>query len=133
MTQNLYPSLPPRRAPAAEEPQAGGVNARNLMPLPASMTARQGTLAIDSGFRVRLVGYRDAKVEAAGARLVAAISRQTGMPLASETAVDDSAAPLMIDCKGAGEAVLSPSEDESYSLDITPERALLTANTPTGV
>jgi hexosaminidase len=133
MTQNLYPSLPPRRAPAAEEPQANGVNARNLMPLPASMTARQGTLAIDSGFRVRLVGYRDAKVEAAGARLVAAISRATGMPLASQTPVDDPAAPLAIDCKGAGEAVLSPSEDESYSLDITPERALLTANTPTGV
>lgn len=105
----------------------------NLMPWPAKLTPSQGRLAITGDFRVALTGYEEPRLEAAAHRLVSRITRQTGIPILQGVVSDPSGATLVIQCQHAGEAVQTPSEDESYRLEVTPEQARLTAATPIGV
>ncbi len=105
----------------------------NLMPLPASMTAGQGQLIVDSNFSVALAGYQEPRLQAITRRLIARVDRLTGIPLAARPAAGAAKAALIIECRRAGEAVQSPREDESYTLEVSPAQARLVANTPAGV
>lgn len=105
----------------------------NLMPWPAKLTPGQGRLAITGDFRVALIGYEEPRLEAAAHRLVSRLTRQTGIPILQGVVSDPSGATLVIQCQHAGEAVQTPSENESYRLEVTPEQARLTAATPVGV
>jgi hexosaminidase len=105
--------------------------AQDLMPLPASMSPAAGKLAIDSSFRVALVGYRDPRTESAAVRLVSRLARQTGIPITGG-ASGSGAAELVIDCKGLGERIQTPAEDESYTLEVSPHQARIVAATPVG-
>ena len=105
-----------------------GANGPALMPLPASITHGQGKLVVDGGFAVRFAGYSDVRLKHQVSEFIARISRQTGMPITGgERAV------LTIDCKGGGADSPTLGEDESYQLDITPERARLSAPASAGV
>lgn len=104
----------------------------NLMPQPAEISVGQARLAIDGTFRVALAGYQGPRLQAAAARLVERLSRQTGMPLSDQLETDPAKATLVIQCDHAGETVQSVKEDESYSLEVTPQQARLTAQTPVG-
>jgi hexosaminidase len=103
--------------------------AQDLMPVPAALTRGSGTLAIDAGFRIALEGYREPRLGAAAARTVARLSRQTGILIRGT----DAAARLVVECKGASAPVQTVREDESYTLNITPQQARLQAATPLGV
>jgi hexosaminidase len=104
----------------------------NLMPQPAELSAGQGRLAIDVSFRVALSGYQEPRLARAAERLIDRLGRQTGIPLDDELATDASTATLVIACEHAGEEVQSVKEDESYTLDVTPQQARLSAPTPVG-
>jgi hexosaminidase len=104
-----------------------------LMPQPAKLSSRQGRLAIGDGFRIALTGYQEPRLQAAAARLVQRLAKQTGIPLIEETEQDPSKATLVIHCERAGEAVESIRENESYRLEASSEQARLTAPTPVGV
>lgn len=108
-------------------------NGLNLMPQPAEISVGQGRLAIDGTFRVALAGYQEPRLQAAAARLVERLSRQTGIPLSDQLETDPAKATLVIQCDHAGEKVQSIKEDESYSLEVTQQQARLTAQTPVGV
>ena len=105
----------------------------NLMPQPAKLTFGQGKLIIDQGFRVALAGHQDARIRAAAQRLIARLTRQTGMPLPAEMEPDPTHATLTIHCERAGEAIPSLRDDESYALGVTPTEARLDAPTSTGL
>jgi hexosaminidase len=103
----------------------------DLMPLPASLSWGDGKLVVDSTFRVALAGYKDPRIVAAAGRLPRRLTRQTGVPISKATG-EAATATLVIECKGPGEKVQSPREDESYRLDVTPLQARIAAPTPVG-
>ena len=95
-----------------------------LMPLPATMRPAAGRLALDATFKAELVSAPDAPLDAAIGRFVVRISRQTGIPMLGLKAV---APKLRIECLRPGDEVPALGEDESYTLDVTGEGALLHA------
>ena len=98
-----------------------------LMPLPSTMvTPAQGALKIDASFAVEASGYSDARLERAMKRLVARISRQTGIDIrGGKTA-------LKIECRAGGPPYPALGEDESYRMDVSVDGARITAATVTG-
>jgi len=104
----------------------------NLMPQPAHVTVGQGKLTIDQGFSVGLSGYHEPRLARAAVRLIHHLDRKTGMPLSPFLATDASRATLEITNGHAGEAVQKLGEDESYRLEITPNRARINAPQPLG-
>ena len=52
-----------------------------LMPMPAHLSTADGKLIIDASFSAHISGYSDRRLEDAVARLVARVSRQTGIPI----------------------------------------------------
>lgn len=105
----------------------------NLMPQAAKLVEGEGRLAIDASFSVGFASYREMRLETAARRLLRRLAKQTGIPLSEDIELDASRAELVIDCEGPGEAVQSVRENESYKLEVTAERARLTAPTPVGV
>ncbi len=104
----------------------------NLMPWPKKISMGEGALAIDQTFSVSLSGSPDARVGAAAGRLVHQLALQTGIPLAQVTR-DPSHAKLEIRCDTPGEPIQKLGEDESYRLEVTPQRAVLSAPNPLGI
>ncbi len=105
----------------------------NLMPAPKTVTRGSGALKIDKTFRVAFAGKPNPRLERAGKRLVASLSRQTGIPLgASAMSAGAAHATLVIQ---SAETVDRPDrlgDNESYTLDVSPTRARLTSATTTG-
>lgn len=103
-----------------------------LMPQPAKLAAAQGGLALTLSFTVAAPHFRDDRLDSGIGRLLHRLEYQTGVPIAKDIHQDAAGAQLVIDVKGAGEAVQSVDEDESYALSVTPTGATLQANTVVG-
>ena len=103
-----------------------------LMPLPVKIETSAGGLAIDGKFTVA----GDARLDAAltQRRFIRRIARQTGIIIAARKPIKGSEAmSLRVTCSGrAGAAFPALGEDESYTLDITPEGASIKAVTLDG-
>ena len=106
---------------------ASSITAAGLMPLPASMTPKSGNLTIDSSFQIAATGYHDARLDAAIRRIQDRIFRQLGL-----ATIAPKHTALTVECKQAAPAYPTLGEDESYTLDVSPEGARLTAPTVTG-
>ena len=104
---------------------------RQLMPVPASVTFEPGRLVIDSSFTVVTRRYDNGRLQRGVQRAMLRLERQTGIDVPPVSA-DTSIATLMIDVGGPGEKVQSVDEDESYSIDVSPSRVTLQANTVVG-
>jgi len=108
--------------------------AHDLMPAPAKLQPAAGRLRIDRNFGfIQLNGYRDARLEAAAARLVEHVSRKTGIPMTPGPGLHAPEAALVVYCDHASAPVQSVTEDESYRLTVTPLGARLDAPNPLGV
>ena len=101
--------------------------------MPRSIDVGQGRLRIDSGFSVAVFGYSDARLTRAVERTMGRLARRTGITLADSSVRDTAAARLLIQARGGGEAIQTENEDESYTLEVTAERAALRAPTVVGV
>jgi hexosaminidase len=99
------------------------------MPYPAKVTQGSGFMAIDSGFRISVEGFSDARLSAAVRRGTDRVFRQTGIVPVSGSAGRPT---LVIHCSAAGAPWPVLGEDESYRLDIKDDHALLSAATVTG-
>lgn len=99
-----------------------------LMPLPRTLTAQQGRLALTPSFGVTIAGLRDPRLDAAVDRMLRRVETKTGWTL-DRTAAGTA---LRLHVKGAGEAVQSVDEDESYTLDVTQQGAEIEAATVVG-
>jgi hexosaminidase len=106
-------------------------DSHGLMPLPAHMTDGQGQLLIDGGFNVAIAGTDDTRVRGAKVRFMAMLGKETGIPFGVGPA--DPTASLTISAAGPSDKVGKVGEDESYHLEITPQRATLTAPNALGV
>ena len=105
----------------------------NLMPLPADIKLTEGRLPVDGSFGVAMTGYQEERLQRAAGRFLNRLSAQTGIPLADHLESDATKAKLIINCDHAGEAVQSVKEDESYTLEIGPQQARLSAPDPVGI
>ena len=106
---------------------AAGAAAPALMPLPVKVEPAAGKLTIDGSFSVAASGYSDARLNAALDRFAALIGRQTGILMITPRPADASAATLRVECITAGPDNPTLGEDESYTLDVTPQNARLQA------
>jgi hexosaminidase len=105
----------------------------HLLPIPVQVAVRDGALAIDSSFPVTLTDFRDPLLERAVARLAVNLSAKTGLRLAGGGAPKSAVPGLRVRCAGPDPHFLTPSADESYRLEITPQGAELQAHAPTGI
>jgi len=103
----------------------------NLMPLPSNYTLGSGALPFDQSFSVALTGYKEDRLVRAVQRFISNASKRTGMPLTTGLGTEAKAA-LLIRTDHASKSVQEPGEDESYSLEVTPAGAKLSAATPLG-
>ena len=103
-----------------------------LMPMPRLATPADGKLPITGDFTVTATGVSDARMRAAMDRLVSRISRQTGIWILAPKAADPARATLRIECAAAGSEYPKLGEDESYTLDVTPQSAIVKAATVDG-
>src|ERR1035437_4487339 len=100
-----------------------------FMPLPVPLRPATGKLTLDNPFRAALVSAPDARLEASIGRFVLRLSRQTGIPMLG---LKDATPKLRLECAGTGSDYPALGEDESYTLDVTTEGALLKAPTRAG-
>jgi hexosaminidase len=109
----------------------------NLMPVPASSQFGEDRLAIASSFSIAVYGHDDARLRAGLSRLLHRWEERTGItfphsPAGEYIVANAAGASLLIDCTGPGLAVPVLGEDESYTLDIGREQAVLRAPTVIG-
>lgn len=102
-----------------------------LMPWPAELQLAEGKLPVSPAFSVALAGADDGRLAPAVDRMLQAWSVRTGTPFRQQK-IAVAAAALVIDCAAAGPAVPRLGEDESYSLEISTQQAVLRAPTTTG-
>ena len=115
---------------SSQSPALGFVNA--LMPQPSQLSAREGRLVITPSFKTITDHFKDARLNNAIIRSLGRIQNRTGAAIPTSAETDAASATLLISVEGAGAAVQSVDEDESYSLEITSSSAHLRSATVVG-
>ncbi|MBV8858168.1 MAG: family 20 glycosylhydrolase, partial [Acidobacteria bacterium] len=105
----------------------------NLMPVPASLSFREGRLPVTKSFTVAARGHVDDRLRAGVDRMLRRLEGRTVLELARGLSPDAAAAALVVEAAGPGKAVPAVDEDESYTLEVTPTQAVLKAPTVVGV
>jgi hexosaminidase len=103
----------------------------NIMPLPAKVERAEGSLKIDSAFRIAFAGHREPRLDRAGQRFLHQVRLQTGIVLLPSDRITGTAT-LEIKTDHESKAVQEVGEDETYTLDVTPGGAKLHAPNPLG-
>ncbi|MGH9725332.1 MAG: glycoside hydrolase family 20 zincin-like fold domain-containing protein, partial [Candidatus Acidiferrales bacterium] len=104
----------------------------NVVPIPSSFEFTSGDFLLRQSFTVGLTGYTEPRLDRAVSRFLHNLSLETGMTFTQETA-DPSKATLVINTEGPSQQVQNFDEDESYTLDVNPANAKLSAPNPLGV
>jgi hexosaminidase len=104
----------------------------HLMPVPMSLRFQPGRLAINNSFSVAVTGYQDGRLQGGIERAIKRLGDRTGLALGNNIKSSQQGATLVIRCEGAGQAVPSISEDESYTLEVSATQAQLIAPTVVG-
>ena len=94
------------------------------MPLPVTGRPVTGKLTLYATFKAALTSAPYAPLDAAVGRFVMRLSGRTGIPMLG---LKDATPKLRIECASAGNDYPTLGEDESYTLDVTSEGALLKA------
>jgi hexosaminidase len=102
-----------------------------LMPLPSHAVRGNGEFVIDGTFGIELKGDTEPRLERARRRFLDTLSRETGIPLWREAALNQ--ARFTVHTAGPSLPVQQLGEDESYCLEISTTDAQLTAANPLGV
>lgn len=110
-----------------------GALSLNLLPVPSSLTMSGGKLAIDKSFQIRITGCNAPELEAAAARFIDRLKQRTGIPMHTDPAGDSDPVTLEIHCAGDDETFPSIRTDESYTIEISENRAYLSSQSPVGV
>ncbi len=102
-----------------------------LMPLPASLTAKSGSLALDKSFSYAIHGDSGARLSQAAVRFISRLEMRTGVQIARTAAA--SGATLTIDvATPASSPYPNIDQDESYTLDIDDHAIALHSKTDIG-
>ena len=103
----------------------------NLMPLPSHAVRANGEFVVDGTFGIDFKGYTEPRLERARQRFLDTLSRETGIPLWREAAVNHPH--FTIHTAGPSLPVQQLGEDESYRLVVSTTDVQLTATNPLGV
>jgi hexosaminidase len=103
----------------------------NLMPMPTKVQVGSGQLVVDQSFTAVAVGPRDSRLDSGVVRFLYLVSHQTGMVLNGQPA-NASNATFVVRIGKASRRVQQVGDDESYTLEITSNRATLNAPTALG-
>jgi hexosaminidase len=120
----------PAQADSSPGPAAGFVN--TLMPQPSQLSPREGRLAVTPSFTAVADRFRDARLDAAIVRSLDRIKAGIAISTPASPATDNAPAALVVTVDGAGEAIQSSDEDESYSLEVSASGAHLHSATVVG-
>ena len=101
-----------------------------IMPLPSHAVQSEGEFLIDGQFGIELKGYSEPRLERARQRFLDTLSRETGIPLWREAAVNSPH--FTVQTNGPSAAIQELHEDESYRLVISTTDVQLTAPSPLG-
>jgi len=104
----------------------------DLAPLPAHFQMGSGRLLIDNSFSIAIDGRNDSLLETGALRFLTNLSHETGIPTHKRLG-DPAKATIVIHSDHASNAVQQAIEEESYTLDVTPTGAKLTAPAPLGI
>ncbi|HEX4487005.1 MAG TPA: family 20 glycosylhydrolase [Terriglobales bacterium] len=97
------------------------------MPLPASISVSPGRMPIDSTFGVSTPNFSDDRLKGSIVRMLGRLGSRTGLVFSA-----NGQGKLVVDVNSAGMKVQGLEEDESYTLEISPQRAMLKAATVVG-
>ena len=112
-----------------------GAAGLGLMPLPAKFEVGAGNFALQPGMHLAYLHFHNARLEDGALRMMTRLQFESGVPLPhipSQIAGEVATAGIVIDVAGAGGAVQSVDEDESYSLTVTPKLVTIQAATVVG-
>jgi hexosaminidase len=104
-----------------------------LMPMPARMQMGTGQLSIDSSFTVGIRGQAEPRLRRAIEIFLDQLRQQTGLTAIDIKLTDGGNASLQLQCQSGSKEVLEVGEEESYTLEITPSGAKLSAQNTLGV
>ncbi|HTV83688.1 MAG TPA: family 20 glycosylhydrolase [Acidobacteriaceae bacterium] len=130
VTMMTLPALAGALMSGAVAAQTTHAFVNTLIPEPAHLTAGSGWLPIRRGFAAATDKFHDQRLDNAIARAMRQLTQKTGIVIREAPA--GSQAPLIISVDGPGQAVQGVDENESYSLDVSPEDAHLHAATDVG-
>ncbi len=102
-----------------------------IMPLPAHAVAGTGSFSIQDSFPIVMEGYTEPRLERAKNRFLANLTSRTGIPFWQ--APTASQQQFIIKTGGPSKEVQQLGEDESYHLEVSPNRVVLTAPNPLGI
>lgn len=116
-------------------PPAGTQTARpiNLMPAPASLQVGAGQLVIGPVFSVAITGHTEPRLQRAVDIFLGDLRRQCGMPPQNTPLSDPAKATLVVNSEDGSKEVQEVGEDESYTLEVSPSGAQLSAATTLGI
>jgi hexosaminidase len=109
------------------------VHQLNLMPAPATVQVLPGRLQLGSRLTIAVQGPSDSRVERALGRMVRRLQVHTITQIAYEVAPADWPATLVVSYSRGSKPFPELGDDESYALEVTPQRAVLKAKAATGV
>ena len=104
----------------------------NLMPYPSSVKLGNGSLRVDATFSLVFTGYTEARLDRAGTRFLTQLAKQTGLLVSQKIVSKGATATLTVHVDHASKEVQELSEDESYTLEVTPSGAKISAPNPLG-
>ena len=105
---------------------------RGLLPVPANVTWRDGRLPLTKAFNVVMTGQTDDRLRAYAFRALRRLERRAVIELPHEFTTEADKAALVIETHSTGNAIPKLGDDESYTLEVSPQQAKLTAPTTVG-
>jgi hexosaminidase len=99
----------------------------SLMPVPASLSISPGRMLIDSTFSVSTPNFSDERLKGAIERMLKRLGTRTGLVFSPSNS-----GKFVVDVASAGMKIQGIEEDESYTLESTPQRVVLKAPTVVG-
>jgi hexosaminidase len=102
-----------------------------LLPQPAHLTAAAGAFPWNASITIGVTHFSDQRLDDALLRTLEQLERSTGVPR-QRSITTSGESTFVIDVDGAGEAIQSIDEDESYTLAVAPSSIKLHAATVVG-
>lgn len=105
---------------------------RNLMPVPANISWKNGRLPVTKNFTVAVSGKTDERLKSYIFRAMRRLEGRTIFEFSRDLSTDSANASLLIETISTGNAIPKLGDDESYDLEISDRQAKIAAPTTVG-